>query len=322
MTGLYPLLLDPTLHVKVWGGRQLAQVLGKKLPTGEPYGESWEIYDTSVVSNGPLAGRTLGAVLSEYGPALVGSGNDKSKGFPLLVKFLDAADWLSVQVHPDDAQANALENEPRGKTEAWYVLAAAPGAQLVIGVKPGTNRDRMVQAIRETRLEELLVYADIAAGDALYMPAGTIHAIGPGALIYEIQQASDLTYRLYDWGRMGLDGQPRPLHLEKGVQVSNVNSLPQVTRPGDNPEMEVTVVAGEFFTTVLHRINSDATGVIALDTGSDRFHALTCIDGLVEVVAGEVSVTLQLGRSAVVPASTGAYTLRGAGRVLRSWQTG
>ena len=322
MTGLYPLLLEPTLYVKVWGGRQLAEVMGKKLPTSEPYGESWEIYDTSVVLNGPLAGRTLGDILAEYGPSLVGPRNDKTKGFPLLVKFLDAAEWLSVQVHPNDAQAAVLEHEPRGKTEAWYVLATAPGAQLVIGVKPGTGRDEMVQAIRETRLEELLVYADITSGDALYMAAGTIHAIGPGALIYEIQQASDLTYRLYDWGRVGLDGQPRPLHLKKGVQVSNVDSLPEITRPGDNQDPEVIVVAGEFFTTVLHRVDSDRPGMTTLDTGRDCFHALTCTEGCVEVVAGEVSVAMQTGQSAVVPASTGTYTMHGRGCVLRSWQTG
>lgn len=322
MTGLYPLLLEPTLHVKVWGGRQLADVMGKNLPTSEPYGESWEIYDTSVVMNGPLTGRTLGDIMAEYGPALIGPRNDVSEGFPLLVKFLDATEWLSIQVHPDDAQAVELENEPRGKTEAWYVLAASPGAQLVIGVKPGTAREEMVRAIQETRLEEMLVYSDISAGDALYIPAGTIHAIGPGTLIYEIQQASDLTYRLYDWGRVGLDGQPRPLHLKKGVHVSNVDSLPEITRPTDNQTPEADVVAGEFFTTVLHRIDDKTTVMARLDTGGDKFHALTCTEGAVTVVAGEVSVTMQIGQSAIIPANTGEYTMNGRGCVLRSWQTG
>lgn len=315
---LYPLLLEPSLHVKVWGGRQLAVVMGKNLPSEEPYGESWELHDSATVSNGALAGHSLGDVLARYGAALIGPGSDPAEGFPLLVKLLDAADWLSVQVHPDDAQAAELEGQPRGKTEAWYILAAEPGARLVIGVTPGTDRDEMAAAIRENRLEALLIYADIRAGDALYMPAGTIHAIGPGTLIYEVQQSSDTTYRLYDWGRPGLDGQPRPLHIDKGVRVSNTESLPHLSHSGDSDAAEERIIEGEYFTTALHRLAADTT--TKLNTDGTAFHALTCIDGTAQVSTVQGSVAVNKGQTVLVPAVVGSYSLAGHGRVLRSWQ--
>ena len=137
--GLYPLKLQPALHKKVWGGRALATKLGKALPTGAPYGESWEVHDSCQVMNGQLRGQSLGALTPQFGAALVGDGYDPTAGFPLLAKFIDARDWLSVQAHPNDRQARELEGEARGKTEAWLVLQAEPGAQLVIGLRPGTT---------------------------------------------------------------------------------------------------------------------------------------------------------------------------------------
>jgi len=238
---LYPMLLDPALDLRVWGGRHLETVMGKTLPTAEPYGESWEMHDTSTVVNGALAGRTLGDLLATFGADLIGERNDPRKGIPLLVKLLDANDWLSVQVHPNDAQARELEGEPRGKTEAWYVIAAEPDAKLVIGLLPDATPASMAEAIRDNRLEELLVYANVVAGDVLYIPAGTVHALGPGVLVYEIQQSSDITYRLYDWGRMGLDGKPRALHIDKGIAVSQLGHLPPIVFTGgdeaSNPEI-------------------------------------------------------------------------------------
>lgn len=315
---LYPLALKPTLHTRVWGGRRLADVMGKTLPTDEPYGESWEVHDTSTIANGPLAGRALGEALAEYGEALAGTGSNPAEGFPLLVKLLDAADWLSIQVHPNDAQAAALEGEPRGKTEAWYVLDAAADAQLVIGIQPGTTRETMAAAIRENWLERLAVYASVKAGDALYMPAGTVHALGPGLLIYEIQQSSDLTYRLYDWGRMGLDGKPRQLHIEKGVSVSNLDTLPSIRHFGGQTLPETTIIEGEFFTTVLHRLGDDRPA--ELDTYGRRFHALTCIEGQIRIETGQGVTLIGAGQSAVVPAVAGSYRLAGSGEALRSWQ--
>lgn len=272
---VYPFLLTPSLHVKVWGGRKLQTVLNKPLPTDEPYGESWELHDTATIANGALAGRALGDLLAEVGTALIGDNNDPAEGFPLLVKFLDAAAWLSVQVHPNDTQAAELEGEPRGKTEAWVVLAAEPGARLVTGVQPGTTREAMAQAIREGVLENHIVYADVKAGDVLQLDANTIHAAGPGMLLYEIQQSSDTTYRLYDWNRVGLDGKPRELHIEKGVQVANVDFYPTVTHPWGTDEEQVTLAQSPYFQTSLHRLKGQST---SLETNG-VFQALTCVQG-------------------------------------------
>lgn len=318
---LYPFLLDPALHVKVWGGRKLATLMDKSLPTDEPYGESWEMHDSAQVANGPLAGRTLGDVLADYGHDLVGPDNDPAEGLPLLAKFLDARDWLSVQLHPDDAQARELEGEPRGKTEAWYVIAAEPGAQLVIGVQPGTTPQQMAEAIKNNTLESLLVYADVVPGDVLFIRAGTIHALGPGLLIYEIQQSSDLTYRLYDWGRVGLDGQPRTLHIDKGTQVANLGALPQIVHTAADTAQVVDILREQYFTTQLFQLN-DANGThLSLDTSGQRFHILTCIEGAARITTDDTEVELAKGRTALIPASQGTYRLAGQARILCSYQS-
>lgn len=308
---LYPLLLDPVLHTRVWGSQRLHTQLGKTLPSADPYGESWEMHDTARVANGPLAGQRLGDLLTRYGAALTGAGFDPAQGLPLLVKLLDASDWLSVQVHPNDAQALALEGDPRGKTEAWIILAAEPGARLVIGVQPGTSRAVLADAIETGALEPLLVYAEVQAGDVLFIEANTIHAIGPGLLLYEIQQSSDVTYRLYDWNRLGLDGKPRPLHIEKGVQVSNVESLPTLTHPLG--EDALLVECAYFQTTRLTLLEQSRT----LETGG-VFQALTCIDGALTLTHGEITVTLQRGQTVFIPAALEAYVVVGSGVLLCS----
>ncbi|MCA9881869.1 MAG: class I mannose-6-phosphate isomerase [Anaerolineae bacterium] len=310
---LYPFKLAPSLHVKVWGGRKLQTVMNKPLPTDEPYGEAWELHDTAVITNGPLAGQTLADALAEYGTDLIGAQNDPREGFPLLAKIIDAEDWLSIQVHPNDEQARELENDPRGKTEAWLILAADEGAKLCIGVQPGTSREIMADAIRNNTLEDVLEYADVHAGDVFFVAANTIHALGPGILLYEIQQSSNITYRLYDWGRMGLDGKPREMHVEKGVQVSNVESLPELK----HPEGATTVmVSCPYFETMRHTLVDMSLQL----TTNGAFQALTCIDGTLTVTHGETTITLQKGETVLIPASLDAYLLVGTGTVLRSYQ--
>ncbi len=307
---LYPLKLAPALHSKVWGGRKLATQLGKSLPTPEPYGESWELHDSCTVVNGRLRGQSLRDLLGTYGESLLGAGHDLAAGFPLLAKFIDARDWLSIQVHPDDKQARELEGEPRGKTEAWLVLATEPGAQLVIGVQPGTDRAQLAQSIRQGSLEALLVYADVQAGDVLYLPSGTIHALGPGNLIYEIQQASDTTYRLYDWGRLGLDGQPRALHIDKGLRVANLESLPRVTHPQGE-----LLVDGSYFRAWRHRLDGEALSLRA----EGCFQALTCLVGdLCIHMPGHVPLRLSKGETGLLPACADSFTLQGSGSVIRA----
>ncbi len=319
MTNLYPLPLTPSLHPKVWGGRRLGTHLHKALPDGVPYGESWELHDTATIAAGALAGRTLAHVLAEYGTALVGAGNDPAAGFPLLAKFLDATAWLSVQVHPNDEQAAALEGEPRGKTEAWIVLAAEPGAKLVCGLRPGTPPTAMAQAIENGTLEAYLVFEPVQTGDVLLLEANTVHAIGPGLLVYEIQQASDTTYRLYDWNRVGLDGKPRDLHIDKGVSVSNLSAVPQTSQPWATPGDVITLVERQpYFRTDLHRLHGDTRSVVT----HGRFHALTCLQGAGQVQAGDDTVALPLGQTVLIPACLDGYTLSGQGEVVCSYQPG
>ncbi|MCU0466245.1 MAG: class I mannose-6-phosphate isomerase [Anaerolineae bacterium] len=316
MTDLYPLLMQPTLHTRVWGGHTLETRYGKRLPTHEPYGESWELHDTSTVANGALSGHTVGALTQEYGAALIGPDADPSQGFPLLIKLLDCHDWLSVQVHPDDALALELEGEPRGKTEAWVLLDAAPGAKIVVGVKGGTDTDGLAAAIRENRLEPLLTYREVSAGEVVFMAAGTVHALGPGVMVYEVQQSSDQTYRMYDWGRVGLDGQPRQLHIEKSLRAARLGVTPPVSHLG-KAAPGGKVLDSDYFITTRHAPSGTPE---PLDTGGRRFHAITCTDGTLRVGWPGGEVAFSAGETVLVPASVGAYTLEGTGEALRSFQ--
>ncbi len=215
---LYPLTFEPELKEKVWGGRRLGQVLGKALPPDGPIGESWEVHGGSIVASGAQAGQTLDEVRQQWGEQLLGS-RVSGEIFPLLFKYIDASEYLSVQVHPDDDYAQAHTGYPYGKTEAWYILHAEPGAQLVHGWNAPTTPEEVAEAVRQNRLEDLLEYVPVSNGDIVFVPAGTVHAIGSGVVLSEIQQNSDTTYRLYDWGRVGLDGQPRELHVEESLRT-------------------------------------------------------------------------------------------------------
>ncbi|MCY3833494.1 MAG: class I mannose-6-phosphate isomerase [Chloroflexi bacterium] len=308
---LYPLKLRPALRVKVWGGRRLEQLMRKRLPTAEPYGESWELHDSAMVVNGPLQGASLGELARRFGAELLGCAPNPDAGVPLLAKLIDATDWLSIQAHPNDEQAQALEGEARGKTEAWVVLHADEGARLVIGLQPGTTRDQMAEAIGRNQLEALLIFAEVATGDVLQIPANTVHALGPGLLIYEIQQASDTTYRLYDWGRVDLDGQPRELHIEKGLRVANLASLPRIERPDTD-----LLVESEYFRAWRHEL---AGGALDIPTYG-RFQSLTCIAGEARVSAASGEITLETGESGMVPACIPAFAIGGQGVVLRACQ--
>jgi mannose-6-phosphate isomerase len=211
MHDLYPLLLQPQFHERVWGARNLAPFYERET-VGGPIGEAWLTGDLCQVTNGPLAGRTLAELARQFGARLLGDANKDATRFPLLVKFLFPSERLSVQVHPDDESAAKL-GQPCGKTECWYVLRADPGAQVGLGLKPGTTKAAVAEAIHEKRMEHLLNWIDIHEGDMIYVEAGTVHAIGGGSVIMETQQNSDTTYRLYDYGR------PRELHIENGLRM-------------------------------------------------------------------------------------------------------
>jgi mannose-6-phosphate isomerase len=217
MPNLFPFLLAPEFAERIWGTRDLRPIY-TRMVGDNPIGEAWLTGEQCKVASGPFRGRTLGDLAKEFGPALTGSKSKPTDRFPLLVKFLFPHERLSVQVHPDDARAQAI-GQPCGKTECWYVASAEPGAKVGLGLKPGTTTQQLEQAIHDKSAEHLLNWIGVQAGDMIYVDAGTVHAIGPGAIFIETQQNSDTTYRLYDYGR------PRELHVEHGLAATKEKTM-------------------------------------------------------------------------------------------------
>jgi mannose-6-phosphate isomerase len=214
------LRFQPLYQERVWGGRALESVLGRTLPARDPIGESWEIVDRteaqSIVEGGALNGQSLRSVLLKHGPEIMGRNWPAGKPFPILVKWLDCRERLSLQVHPPASVAPELKGEP--KTENWYIAQTAPGAELIVGLKRGVTREQFERAIADNTLEQCVHHFRVAAGDSILVHSGQVHAIDAGNLILEIQQNSDTTYRVYDWGRVGLDGLPRQLHVAQSLR--------------------------------------------------------------------------------------------------------
>lgn len=214
---LYPLTFHPIFKERVWGDRKIETLYGKPLPPNTPIGESWEISDrpedVSVIANGPLAGKDLQYVMQNHQKDLLGY--EGLERFPLLIKILDAQEKLSLQVHPPASVAASLKGEP--KTEMWYITDATPEADLFVGLKPGVTREQFEEKIHDGTVADCFHRIPVKAGDAMFLPSGRVHAIGAGLVIFEIQQNSDTTYRVFDWNRVGLDGKPRPLHIRESL---------------------------------------------------------------------------------------------------------
>lgn len=217
----------PLYQDRVWGGRLLETALQRNLPAGAPIGESWEIVDRpeaqSVVEGGTLDGQSLRTVLERHAREIMGPGWPAAKPFPILVKWLDCRERLSLQVHPPAAVAAELKGEP--KTENWYIAQTGPGAELIVGLKKGVTRDQFERALKTNTVEQCVHHFRVAAGDSILVHSGQVHAIDAGNLILEIQQNSDTTYRVYDWGRVGLDGKPRQLHIEQSLRSIDWNDF-------------------------------------------------------------------------------------------------
>lgn len=215
----YPLTFQPIYQDRLWGGRRLARLFDRSLPPGRVIGESWEVCDrpdaVSVVAQGPLTGVALGALMATDPVGLWGQSVPAGTRFPWLCKLLDAQDDLSLQVHPPASLAGLLGGEP--KTEMWYVAAADEGAAFYAGLHPGTGREEFGRRARDGTVADLFHRLPVGAGDALFLPSGRVHALGRGLVIFEIQQNSDTTYRVFDWNRVGLDGKPRDLHLDQAL---------------------------------------------------------------------------------------------------------
>jgi mannose-6-phosphate isomerase len=306
MPDLYPLLLRPEFYERIWGARNLAPIYSREI-TGNPLGEAWLTGDNCKVSNGPLAGRTLGELSGQFGSQLLGDVICLSSRFPLLVKFLFPKDKLSVQVHPDDEEA-ARNGEPCGKTECWYILHAEPGAQVGLGLKPGTTKTEVEKAIREVRMEQLLNWVDVYQGDLIYVDAGTVHTIGPGAVIVETQQNSDTTYRLYDYGR------PRELHIEHGLQATkektHAGKVPQGQPQSDNGKAQVNLVTSPCFIVDKFEL-STAWEFQRPRHAKNSVWCLTAIRGCGVVQAeGAGRFTFSCGEAIVVPAAVEKFVLK------------
>ncbi len=274
--------------------------LGRTLPAGRVIGESWEVVDRpearSVVARGPHAGRSLRELVETAPEALVGPGWDGARPFPILVKWLDCRERLSLQVHPPAAVAERLGGEP--KTENWYVAAAVKDASLIVGLKRGVTRDGFERGIREGTLEDLVHRFPVKAGDSILVESGRLHAIDAGNLILEIQQNSDTTYRVYDWGRVGLDGKPRQLHVAQSMESIDFEDFepgPLRASAGD----AVLAECREFRIRRFERAAGEAFPAIRDGAGAALLHV---VKGAVEVACEGGSVTIRAGENAILPA--------------------
>lgn len=324
---LYPLRLEASLHETIWGGRKLERAKWKQLPDGDvAIGEAWETEISTLVRNGLHAGKTLGTLVDEWGPSLLGKQALAIFGprFPLLAKFIDANANLSVQVHPDDTYAALHEGGKLGKTEFWYILAADPGAKIIYGFAHDTQRDAVQQAIEQSTLETLLHEEPVFAGDVVFVPAGTVHAIGSGVLLYELQEYSDVTYRMYDYGRLTASGKPRELHIQQSLDVShytaahNVKAKPVVLAGGLGYE-ERCLVACRYFVTQELLLKEGAN--VQRDTTSSCI-ILSSLGAEVQVHYGNnlaQSESLARGQTMILPAALGTYRIEGSGRLLFSY---
>lgn len=311
-----PIKMKPVFKQYIWGGDNIRRVYGKDTPE-PPVAESWEISahpdGLSVADGGECGGMTIDEISAKYGEAFCGTSIKKGEKFPLLLKILDAKDNLSVQVHPDDSYAEKYENGGKGKTEAWYILSAEKDASLIYGFKKDMTRDEFKAAIDEGRVEEVLNRVKCSAGDVFYIPSGTVHAVGKGLMIAEIQQSSNTTYRVYDYNRRDKDGNLRELHIDKALDVSSLVSSAGRERTAGTEELCGSaklkhIIGNEFFCfdeiTVEDEFCGNTEGLL---------HMLFVADGEAEV-EGE---SFKKGDSLLIPACTGEYKIKGNAVVLR-----
>ena len=316
---IYPLLFKPNLHTIVWGGHRLQTYKG--LPaTDDPIGESWEVSAVEsspcIIANGPLEGKSLVDVVEEYGAELLGrSVDERYKGkFPLLVKFIDAERDLSIQVHPDDEMAQRVHGK-FGKTEMWYVIDAKPGAYLYAGFKDSISRYEYEKRIEDGSICDVLAKHEVHAGDVFYIPAGRVHAICGGILLAEVQQSSDVTYRMYDYGRLGLDGKPRELHTKLAAEALDFNVEKDYrTHYDDASEKAISVIDTPYFDVrVMDVTDSFHRNLVKYDS----FIISMCISGTFRIRLRDADeldyavrdIVVEEGHSCLIPASVADYDI-------------
>lgn len=316
---LYPLKLNAAFKDYLWGGTRLRDEFNKQTDI-DPVAESWELschHDgQSIISNGEFSGKTLAQYIETVGKQVIGTKAPKDKDFPILIKFIDAKQSLSVQVHPDDKYALLHEGES-GKTEMWYVIDATPDATLIYGFTHEISHQEFERRIKDNTLLEVCNQVPIKKGDVFFIEAGTLHAIGAGALIAEIQQSSNSTYRVYDYGRVGKDGKLRELHIEKALAVTKLE--PPTRKP--EPIAKLTAFA-DYDLTILAQCelfnvsHFDLHGNCSLNANKDSFHSILVLDGQIALTYGSDSFTITKGESVFIPADMGEYILNGTGEFI------
>lgn len=318
---LYPLRLKSVLKDYIWGGERLVKEYNKA-SEGDQVAESWELAchrdGMNVIMNGPFEGHTLQEYLDSEGSAILGTRSRRFKGFPLMIKLMDAQKDLSFQVHPYDSYAEVHENES-GKTELLYILDAAPDAGMIYGFSQEVTAEDFRRHVEENTLTDICRRIPVKAGDIIYIPAGTMHAIGKGILLAEIEQNANTTYRVYDYGRMGKDGKPRELHIDKALEV--LRRRPSAYNPAPLYEQHFfgdfsmkLLAANEFFT--VYDVELD--GELKLKVGGESFQSLVAIDGDMVLEYGDSQEKLSKGDSFFIPANFGNYVIEGKGRFLFS----
>lgn len=314
---LYPLKFEPILKQRLWGGTKLNTVLNKSIGEANDIGESWELSgvpgDVSVVSNGFLKGNSLSELLEIYMSELVGDKVFEKYGaeFPLLIKFIDANDVLSIQVHPDDKLARS-RHDSFGKTEMWYVMQADKGASLISGFKKDTGKEEYLKALENKKLDELLASHEVEPGDVFFIPAGRVHAIGKGILLAEIQQTSDVTYRIYDFDRRDAGGNARELHTAQALDATDFSGGGEYRTQYKAKENEVTpIVESPYFVTSLidlkgHELRKDIFGI-------DSFVILMCMEGSADIIYNDgQKESVKMGETVLIPADLKEFSIKAA----------
>lgn len=301
---LYPFFFKPIFKDRIWGGRELERLYGKKIPAGQ-IGEAWEISDrpgdASVIANGPLAGKDLRWLMEHHAAEILGSAKPAADGcFPLLCKILDAREKLSLQVHPPASKAAELNGEP--KTEMWFIADAAPDASLYVGLKRGVTRAEFEKKISDGSVADCFHRIPVKAGDTMFLPSGRVHAIGDGLVIFEIQQNSDTTYRVFDWNRVGLDGKPRELHIAQSLASIDFNDFePKLVENKFQHEKNFqsrSLVHDPLF--AVREISFESSGTMTL--GKPQLRIVAVVKGSLTVGDEKNPVTLQPGQFGLIPA--------------------
>lgn len=313
----YPLLMQAPVKDYIWGGTKLREKYNK-VSAAEKLAESWELSchqdGPSIIANGEAQGKTLTQYIQEQGRGILGSKAQAFKNFPIMIKLIDAKDNLSVQVHPDNEYA--LKNEGEyGKTEMWYIVDCDEGAKLIYGFKRNVTKEEFAERIKNNTLLEITNSVPVKKGDVFFIRSGTLHAIGKGILIAEIQQNSNTTYRVYDYGRVGADGKTRPLHIEKALDVTNLcpaEPYPATEAVTENGCTKKLLSKCEYFT--VYKIDIENSAEFNADETS--FESILVLEGDVTLKSADGDITLKKGETAFLPAGLGKYTIEGKSQAI------